>query len=180
MRTHFIFVLMLSALMLHSMAQEKSSCTGKAKNNFEVTVKNTDAIHMVYYEFTGPYKDSFNDFGKLMEYMQTNNISMGSNALGVFYDDPEMLPEDELRSEAGYMVTGKVDVSDGYKYKKIDGKKVLSVWYNNMDEIMPAYAALGKYAEENHVQLEGYSIEIYYGMDPENMKTEILMPVKSE
>jgi effector-binding domain-containing protein len=180
MRTHFILVFILSGLMLNTMAQEKSSCAEKAKNNFKVTVRNMEDIHMIYYEFTGPYMNSFNDFGKLMEYVQANNIPVGQNTLGVYYDDPEQVPEDQLRSEIGYVLTDKAEATGDYKYKKIDACKALSVWYYSMEEIMPAYNAIGKYAEDNNVEIVGYSIEIYHGFDPEEMKAEILMPIKTK
>ncbi len=180
MRTHLIFVLMLSGVMLTNMAQEKPSCAEKTKNSFEVTVKTIDDIHMIYYKFKGPYMNSFNDFGKLMEYVQANNVPVAQNTLGVYYDDPEQVPEDQLRSEVGYILTDKTEETGNYKYKKIDGCKALSVWYYSMDEIMPAYEAIGKYAEENDVEIEGYSIEIYHGFDPEEIKAEILMPIKAK
>ena len=133
---------------------------------------------MVYYKFTGPYMNSFNDFGKLMEYINTNEIPMGPYALGVFYDDPAQVPEDQLKSEAGYMVQEEVEVSDNFFYKKIPAGKAVSLKYHSMEEIMPAYEAIAKFMQEKEIKTVPYSIEIYYSPDPSVVDAEILFLIK--
>lgn len=150
----------------------------KEMKDFEIEIRKVDEIHMVYYEHIGPYMESFNDFGKFMAYMQQNNMPMGSHALGVFYDDPKEVPEPELRSEAGHMVTVPVKTSNGYKYKKIKGGKAVSIRYKAMDEIIPAYDTIAKYIENKGYETRDYSIEIYYSNDPNVVDAEILMYIK--
>lgn len=174
MKTKCFFTLLLMSLLTIAMAQEKSSNEEK----FKVQVRDVDEIHMVYYKFTGPYMNSFNDFGKLMEYLKTNEIPMGPHVLGVFYDDPAQIPEDKLRSEAGFMVQEEVEVGDGFFYKKIPTGKAVTAKYHSMEEITPAYEAVGKYIVDNEIKTVPYSIEIYYSTNPNVMDGEILFLIE--
>jgi effector-binding domain-containing protein len=175
MKTKSILLIFSTFLTVIAMTQETQ--VKKAKD-FKVEIKELDDIHMVYYEFTGPYQDCFNDFGKLMEYIQTNQLPMGAYSLGLFYDDPENVPAEKLRSEPGYMVQGPVKGNDDFKYKKIPATKAVSVRYKSMEEIMPAYEAISKYIAENSLKTEPYSMEIYYSYDPNTVDAEILFLMK--
>lgn len=175
MKTRF-FILSISAfLTLLTMAQETKV---KTANDFKVEIRELDDIHMVYYDFVGPYQECFNDFGKLMEYIQAEQIPMGPYSLGLYFDDPETVSADKLRSQPGFMVQEPIKVSDVFKYKKIPSCKVVSTRYKSMDEIIPAYEAISKYIEENEIQTESFSMEIYYSYDPNVVDAEILFLIK--
>jgi effector-binding domain-containing protein len=145
---------------------------------FKIEIREMDEIHMVYYNYTGSYQHCFDDFPKLMAYIQQNNIPMGKYSLGLFYDDPDTVPEEKLRSEPGYMVQGPVKTSGIYKYKKIPASKVVSTRYKSMDQIMPAYAAIGKYIAENKLETQEHSMEIYYSYDETTVDAEIVFFLK--
>ena len=144
----------------------------------KVEIKDMNEVQMVYYEYTGPYMKSFDDFERLMGYLQNQKVQLGPHALGIFYDDPGEVPENELRSEAGHMVLRQIKTEKPYMYKKLEACKAVSVKYYSMEEIMPAYEAIAKFVEENKLTLKGFSIEIYYSNDPEKIDTEILMPLE--
>ena len=167
--------LLLTCLTGYLSAQEQND----ASNKFQVSIKEVPEMSIVYYSFTGPYEQSFNDFGKLMAYIQQNKIPMGAHALGIFYDDPSTVSADKLRSEAGYMVSKKVEVSGNYKFKTLPAGKAVSVRYKSMNDIMTAYQTIGKYIGENGIETEPYSIEIYYSSDPSVIDAEILMMIKN-
>ena len=172
MRTKILSTFFMCFIILIALSQEKKTA---CSSHFKPEVRETEDIHIVYYEFTGPYKDSFNDFGMLMAYLKKNEIELGAYSLGVFYDDPAEVPAEKLRSEPAHAVTGPVEVGDGFKYKKIPAGKAVSVKYTSMEEIMPAYEAIGKYIVENELKTVTYSIEIYYSYDENTMDVEILM-----
>lgn len=157
------------------MAQETAI---KTEKDFKIEIRKIDDIHMVYYEFMGPYQNCFNDFPKLMEYIQKNQLPMGPYSLGLFYDDPEEVPAEKLRSEPGFMVQGPVKVGDGFKYKKIPATKAVTTRYKSMEEIMPAYAAISNYIMENKLSTAEYSMEIYYSYDEKNVDAEIIFLLK--
>jgi effector-binding domain-containing protein len=172
-KTLFTIALIISSLIV-------SAQTPQTMKEFNPAIRTVDEIQMVYYSFTGPYMQSFDDFGQLMGHIQANNLPMGAYSLGIYYDDPNVVPENELRSEIGYMVTAPVSETKKFKYKKIPAGKAVSVRYTSMDEIYPAYEAISKYIMENKIETESFSLEIYYSNDPSVIDAEILMPIKSE
>ena len=169
-----IFYFLFTCLAGTIPAQENKDAT----NKFQVTIKDVPEMNLVFYSFTGPYEQSFNDFGNLMAYIQQNKIPMGAHALGVFYDDPATVSADKLRSEAGFMVTKKVEVSGNYKFKTLPAGKAISARYKSMNDIMPAYQAIDKYLAEKGIKTEPFSIEIYFSSDPTVVDAEILMMIK--
>lgn len=161
-----------------------SICTVKAQTEkastpaiIKVEVKDMPEIKMIYYEFTGPYMQSFSKFANLMDYIKENNIPLGEHALAIFYDDPSTVAAEKLRSEAGFMVKAPIEPKAGYLYKKIPAGKAVSAHYKSYDEIMPAYEAISKYIADNNFNTAPYSIEIYYSSDPTVVDAEILMMI---
>jgi DNA gyrase inhibitor GyrI len=171
MKNTLFLLSILSCLTLTLTAQEKS---GTDSEKFKVTIKDVPEITMVYYEFTGPYEQAFNNFGQLMGYIQQNKIPMATYSLGIYYDDPVTVSADKLRSEIGFGVTQKVETSGVYKCKTLAAGKALAVKYSSMSNIMPAYEAIGKYLAANNIKTLPYSVEIYYSADPQVVDAEIL------
>ena len=177
MKTKHLFLIICAMIALNLSAQDGGQSRDKQKA-FEVKVKEVDGFHMVYYEFKGPYDQAFGEFMALMEYLANNNIEMGPNALGIFYDDPEETAAEELKSDVGFMVKGPAPSGERFKYKKVDGFKAVSVKYYSMADIQKAYEVLGKYIVESDLVPTGPAYEIYYSNDPNVVDTEILMPVE--
>lgn len=177
MKTKLFFMLFSFAIAFTLFAQEEGKSSDETKT-FEVITKDVTGFHMMYYEFKGPYEESFNDYMGLIEYMANNNIEMGPHAVGLYYDNPEEVAPEELRSEVGFMAAGEAESGEKYKYKKIDDFKAVAVKYYSMDDIQSAYNALGKYIEENGLIPIGFAIEVYYSDDPAKVDAEILMPIK--
>jgi DNA gyrase inhibitor GyrI len=155
-------------------AQDKNA----EKKDFKVTIRDFAETNLVYYPFTGPYDQSFNNFGKLMAYLEQNKIPLGACSLGIFYDDPATVSADKLRSEVGMMVAKKAEVKGEFRFKVIPAGKAVSVRYKSMDDIMAAYQAIGKFVAEKGIKTEPYSIEIYYSADPAIVDAEVLMIIK--
>lgn len=175
MKTNIAFLIIATFLTQLIMAQETKV---KTKEDFKVEIRELDDIHMVYYEYKGSYHKAFDDFGKLMEYIQKEQLPVGAHALAVYYDDPNIVAEEKLRSEPGYMVQGPVEVSDGFKYKKISGAKAVCSHYNSMEEIVLAYEAIGEYIAKENLQTQEFALEIYYNLEPETYDGEILFLIK--
>ncbi|MCG8700123.1 MAG: GyrI-like domain-containing protein [Bacteroidales bacterium] len=150
----------------------------KAQNSFNVEIKEVKSFDMLYYDFTGPYPNAYQDFGKLMAYIGENNIKTGPYSVGLYFDDPKTVAEDKLRSQVGHMIVGKSATNEVFKTKTVRSGKAVSVTYHNMSEIMDAYEALGGYILDKGLKTEGFSIEVYKSQDPAKMETEILMLLK--
>ncbi len=168
----FLTILALCCIYKVHAQNEKTSSPA-----MQVEVKDIPEIQMVYYEFKGPYMQSFSKFTALMDFIKNNNIPLGEHALGIFYDDPMAVPEDQLKSEAGFMVKSIVEPKEGFLYRKIPACKAVAIRYKSYDEIMPAYQAISKYISEKNLKTAPYSIEVYYSSDPSVVDAEILMPI---
>lgn len=155
-----------------------SLSNAQKESKFKPSIKDVSEINMVYYSFTGPYDQSFNNFDDLMAYLQQNNMPIGAHSLGIFYDNPEQVAPNKLRSEIGFMVNEKVHVSGNYKFKNIPGSKAVSCRYKNNEDLKPAYQAIEQYITANNLKTEPYSVEIYYSADPAVIDAEILMFIK--
>lgn len=148
-------------------------------SKFEITIRKVEKIQMVYYDFTGPYDKSFSEFGQLMTFVQKEKIQMGQFSLGIFYDDPAVVDKAKLRSKIGIAVASNPEFkSEKFNYKKIPAGKAVTVRYKSMEDIMPAYEAISDYIMKNNLKTEDYSVELYYGNDPNTIDAEILFYVK--
>ncbi|MBN1180948.1 MAG: GyrI-like domain-containing protein [Bacteroidales bacterium] len=173
MRTKHLLLSICAMIALSLAAQD-----GGKQKAFEAKVREVDGFHMVYYEFKGPYDQAFGEFMSLMEYLASNNIEMGPNALGIFYDDPQDVAPENLRSDVGFMVKSPAPSGEKFKYKKVEGFKAVSVKYYSMEDIQKAYESLGEYLVQSDLTPKGPAYEIYYSSDPNVVDTEILMPVE--
>jgi effector-binding domain-containing protein len=168
----FICVGFFLASSIDGISQEKDT-------KFDISIRKVEEIHMVYYDFTGPYDKSFTDFGQLMAFVQKENIEMGPFSLGIFYDDPAVVDKTKLRSKIGIAVTSNAEFkSEKFNYKKIPAGKAITVRYKSMEDIMPAYTAISEYIASNNLKTENYSVELYYGNDPNSIDAEILFYIK--
>lgn len=152
---------------------------GMEKVKFPVSVKDVEGFHFVYYEFTGPYQKSFEQFGSFMAYLKKNNIKTGPYSVGIYLDNPQKTAPEKCRSEIGFMVQGPVKTAGLYKYKKVDGFKAISTFYRSMMDIQGAWDALVKYLATNNLIMVGPAYEFYEThKDPSVISAECLFPIK--
>lgn len=144
---------------------------------FDVQIKNIESFNMLYYEFTGPYEQAYNSFQTLMDFMAQNNIGMGSSAVGIYYDDPQVVAADKLRSEVGYTTINAVDSAGNFKFKKVEAYKAVCVKYTSMADMMGAYGAIMEYITKNNITIIGPAYEFYYDMYGPNPISEIAFPI---
>lgn len=77
-----------------------------------MSVSQTEPLRVVAIDHTGSYMQIGKAFDPLFGWCATRNLlGPRSRMLGVFYDDPFSVAEDELRSRACVVVDGPVDVA---------------------------------------------------------------------
>ncbi len=153
------------------------SGTEKQVEKFPVSVKKVNGFHFLYYEFKGPYMAAFKGFNKIIEYMKQNKIEAGECSVGVYYDDPQKVKPENLRSEIGFMVKSKIKTNGKFKYRKIEGFKAAFTRYKSMADIPGAWRALGSYVYKNKLTVTGPGFEFYKAYSSV-INAECLMPVK--
>ena len=67
----------------------------------DVTIKKVESFELIGLTHTGAYMDIGNAFEKLFGWLAMNNLfSPKMKVMGIYYDDPSTVPENELRSAA--------------------------------------------------------------------------------
>jgi hypothetical protein len=78
---------------------------------------------MAYDSFVGPYKDTGMIFQKVDQSLRKDGI-VASRGIGIYYDDPQSVPANQLRSECGSIIEDKnlaalEKVKANYKIKTV-------------------------------------------------------------
>lgn len=88
----------------------------------------------------------------------------------------------DLDIEIGFPVSKKFSDKGNIKVGEFPGGKIASlVFIGPYDKMEPAYNALSKWIEDNGFEATGVAIERYFSgpeTPPEEIKTEILLPLK--
>jgi AraC family transcriptional regulator len=78
----------------------------------EVVIRNVPAMDVLTIDHVGPYMQISKAFDAMMGWLGARDLlSSTVRMIGIFYDDPAVVPEGELRSKAGVVLSKKVDVS---------------------------------------------------------------------
>ncbi len=148
----------------------------------KVTEKEMGPYLFVYDDFKGPYKETPKVFNEV--YLKLKSIGVDTTkGLGVYFDDPSTVPEDQLRSQCGSAVE-QADAKkigpyrDRMKVREIKKKNsmVIELPLRNAISYMlgpsKAYPALSAYAQKHGykqtVPFELYDMKakkIYYIME---------------
>jgi AraC family transcriptional regulator len=153
------------------MEQEKS---------YQIMIKTTEKMTIVYLEHMGPYDQMGELFAQLGKYGAQKQLA--GQILGIYYDDPQVVPPTSLRSELGMIVTEGFEPDSGYKVKELPGQKVAyAVLKGPYAEIANEYPYIYKWIEEKGYKPAGPLREIYLKAGPDvpsdQLLTEVQIPI---
>jgi AraC family transcriptional regulator len=157
-------------------------CQKKAEEKrYEILTKTVDEMTMVYVEHVGSYDRLEPIFGQLATYAKEKGLA--DNMVGLYYDDPDMVPEESLRCELGIQVKEGFKPDSGYMVKKIPAHSVVyAIMKGPYDKIALEYANIMKWMAEKGYKMNGPVTEIYLeaGPDipPEQLVTEVQFPIE--
>ena len=78
----------------------------------EVVIRDVPAMNVVSLDHRGPYMQIGKAFDSLFGWLASRNLlSAEARMIGIFYDDPGVVPEAELRSKAGVVLPVDIDVA---------------------------------------------------------------------
>lgn len=157
----------------------------KEMSMLEVTTKELAPVRLAAIPHHGAYTKIGDTFGRLMGMAGPLGL-LGPATLtaGVYYDDPESTPEDELRSYAGIVVEGDAPVPEGMEEVVLaGGKHIVATHRGSYANLESSYQWLmGQWMPEHSVEMaEGPSCEIYRNSPmtaaPEDLLTDIIVRV---
>lgn len=149
----------------------------------EFSIKTTERLKVVYVENVGPYWEVGPVFGKVAGYAMDKKIQ--GRMLGIFYDDPSVVPAESLRCEIGIEVPEEFVPDSGYIIKEIEPHLVVyAILKGPYEEIAKRYPEIKNWAEKKGYQVVGPVTEIYLKVGPEipdtEFVTEVQFPVKEK
>lgn len=156
----------------------------------QVEIKHVDEQRVAAVEHRGPYLQINEAFGRLGEIAGPAGLYRDPEAkmVGLFYDDPDTTPADELRSDAGLVIGRSTAVPNGLNERRIPAGEYASTLHVGPYEQLPDTWArfLGEWLPSSGYRLAGdaVSYELYLN-DPtrvprEQLRTEIRIPVVPE
>lgn len=90
----------------------------------DVKIWNVDSMKAVCMSHSGPYEEIGGAWKELMDWVMPKNlIDSATKFIGVYYDNPEEVAPEKLRSEACMTVSAEVPVEGKVKYKEIEAGK---------------------------------------------------------
>lgn len=108
-----------SVIPLFSVAEDLLTAGFRRSNQGEdqmakhkVVIRDVSTMDVLTIDHVGPYMQIGKAYEALMGWLgQRNLVSPQIRMIGIFYDDPEVVPEAELRSKAGVVLPQKVEAT---------------------------------------------------------------------
>jgi len=171
-------ILILSFFILTQVGCEKKA---EEKKPYEILTKTTEKMTVCYLEHVGPYDQVGVLFGQLGEYAAKKQLT--GEMVGVYYDDPAIVPAESLRSEIGIVVPEGFMPDSGYGVQEIPAQKVVyAILKGPYAEIAKEYPFIMKWIEKKGYKITGPVMEIYLeagpGVPPEELVTEVRFPIE--
>jgi len=153
--------------------------------SMEVKLKKTEPMQVAVISHIGPYSQAGKLYGEIAKWLRQKQLRITGPPFGWFYDSPEEVQPQKLRSEVGFPFKGEAKPEGNIKIKKIPAQEVLSTIHKGpYGEVGPSYKALYQHASEKGYIPSGCPMEIYLN-DPmkvseSELLTEIQLPVKKK
>lgn len=156
-------------------------------------IETIEPIDVYCVRHIGDYMKIGEAYQTLMGFMYNQKIKFKKNVMGkdaftymISYDDPSITDTDKLRSDACVSATDELDLPDEIKRQKIAGGKYAVFLHKGAyEKLKDTYDAIyNGWVKSNDVKLRDTpSFERYLNKDPrrtkpENLKTEIYIPVE--
>lgn len=151
-----------------------------------VTIRTEAPLRLAALPHRGAYFEISRAFQKLSAVMASRDLFRSAGRMvGVFYDDPQSVPVADLRSLAGFEITGRSDLSDPLQEVTLPGGRQAVLTYKGPYAGLPAaYDQLfGLWlpgSGEEPADTPSFEVYLNTPMDtaPEDLVTELHLPLK--
>jgi AraC family transcriptional regulator len=160
---------------------------GMMSSHIEVTVKKTEPKTVAFVSGKGSFKKIGQTIGKLYGMIQERGYTLAGSPLGVYYSDPQQVPEEELLWEIQWPLGGEVApvAADerGFGVKSVGAYEAASTVHKGpYDSLSKVYGDMVGWIMANGYEISGPPEEVYMndpGTTPEEeLLTEVRFPVK--
>jgi AraC family transcriptional regulator len=153
-----------------------------------VKLEERKASSLAYIEHRGPFEkipwQSYIE--KLYGWAKEQKVMPGFYPMGIYHDDPKVVPQEELRTEIAITFKGKAQEGSGVKIREMPAMKVAAISHKGPgSEFQKTYGTLMEWIENKGFEVSGPPMEIY-SKKPEVVDGEtilyakVMMPVKKK
>ncbi|MHC4480564.1 MAG: GyrI-like domain-containing protein [Planctomycetota bacterium] len=152
----------------------------------EIQVKEVEPMSVMSLAFTGSYEQTQDKLGTLASWLLRVGHPYSSSPLGLYYDNPAEVAQEELRAEACLPIAEECEAGDDTERKELPGATVaFAVHKGPYSQLRQLYEELFNWIRENGYRyVEGQPTrELFLKMygevdDPEEFVTEVQVPVE--
>jgi len=152
-------------------------------SHIEVKVKRIEPRTVAYIGVKGPFSRIGETMGRLYHLVMGRGYAVAGMPLGVYFNSPQEVPEEELLWEIQFPVGGEVAPGgpddDGLGVKRVEPYEVAATVHKGpYSELSKVYQDLVPWIMENGYEIAGPAEEVYMN-DPQSVpKEEILTEVR--
>ena len=150
-----------------------------------IMIKDVNNMKVAYVSHQGPYQECGHAWDKLCSSLATEGLLGGdAKMLGVSYDDPDVIPAEDLRYDACITVPNDFQVIDDIKVQTISGGQYAVTThigsYNNLSDTYRKF--FGQWLPQSDYESDDKPcFEVYLNdpesTEPEDLVTDIYMPI---
>ncbi|MFC2156064.1 GyrI-like domain-containing protein [Acidobacteriota bacterium] len=150
-----------------------------------VVIKDMEPFSYAVMEFTGSFEKMEQNIGLFMQEFFKQGLQPGGPLLGIYYNNPTQVKEEELKWAVGFSVPKDAKVEAPLKKVETTFKKAAVYLYTGPYEKMDkAYETVFKHIEEKGCKIAWPCYDKYLNnpqtVKPEELKTEIIVPVEKK
>ncbi len=155
----------------------------------EVNVKKVPAMTVAFVAMKGPYSLIPAAFSRLYAWMGKKGYAPSGPPVGVYFNAPGQVPDDqltwELRSPIAKQVNPSGPDAQGLGVKRVSGGQVAVAMHKGpFEQVGQTYGELMDWIMASYYEISGPSEEVYYS-DPtqtpsEQLLTEVRFPVRKK
>ena len=172
----FWFLFVGIFLVIHTGCGKKGE-----KKPYEILIKTTQDMTLLYFEHTGPYDQIGSTLDQLVAYAAQKGIT--GNMVGIYLDDPEAVRAESLKSEVGIVVPYGTLPDSGYTIQEIPARKVVyAILKGPYEEITKEYPYIMAWIGKKGYKMNAPMMEIYLeagsNVPPAQLVTEVQFPIE--
>ncbi len=153
----------------------------------DIDVKEVDAMEVMALPFTGSYDQTQSKLDFLMSWLLRVGHPRSDDPMGLYYDDPAKVAEEELRAEVALPIEEEYEGEEDVVRKELPAVKVAYATHKGPYSQIPAvYEGIFEWMREKGYQYdeEQPTRELFHVMygdvkKPDDFVTEIQVPIKT-
>lgn len=152
----------------------------------DVTIQKSEPFVYVCLEMKGSFEGIQDAIGRLVQEMQAQNLVPAGPLLGIYYNSPEEVSEQNLEWEVGFPVTAQALVQGPLMKKEWSyPESVVCLHRGAYENTGETISKMLDWMEENGYRPAGPFLERYLDMNPEELKpdelkTEVWIPCQKK